>query len=136
MKKFALISFIILLNFGAFAQGSVKVYTDLEEETSFIMVWLNEDPQDAYPSDEVIMENLLPGKYMLQVSFNSDTIADWVKTFKLKKNEQIVYKVVKMKAFGKDIGKVGRGFGTKTGKTEESDDDLVQYYRLEKVKKD
>ena len=135
MKKFALILFIILLNFTSFAQGSIKVFTDLEEETSLIMVWLNEDPQDAYPSDEVFMESLLPGKYILQVSFNSDTIADWVKTVKLKTNEQLVYKVVKMKAFGKDVGKVGRGFGTKTGTTEENDsDDLVQYYRLEKQK--
>ncbi len=40
-----------------------------------------------------------------------------------------------MKDFGKDIGKVGRGFGTKTGTTEENDsEDLVQYYRLEKQK--
>lgn len=136
MKNILLISGIILMNFGLFAQASIKVYTELEEETSLIMVWLNEDPQDAYPSDEVIMESLLPGKYMLQVSFNSDTIADWVKTIKLKTNEQLVYKVVKMKAFGKDIGKVGRGFGTKTGTTEGSDEDLIQYYRLEKVKED
>ena len=135
MKNILLISGIILMNFGLFAQGSIKVYTELEEETSLIMVWLNEDPQDAYPSDEVFMESLLPGKYILQVSFNSDTIADWVKTIKLKTNEQLVYKVVKMKAFGKDVGKVGRGFGNKTGTTEENDsEDLVQYYRLEKQK--
>ena len=135
MKKISFTLSLILLSLITFSQGSIKVYTELEEETSHFMVWLNEESQDAYPSDEVIMENLLPGKYTLQVSFNSDTIADWVKTFKLKKNEQIVYKVVKMKNFGKDIGKVGRGFGTKTGTTEENDsEDLVQYYRLEKQK--
>ena len=135
MKKILITSSFILISFIMFSQGSIKVYTDLEEETSLIMVWLNEDPQDSYPSDEVIMENLLPGKYTLQVSFNSDTIADWVKAFKVKKNEQIVYKVIKMKEFGKDVGKMGRGFGNMTGKTEENDsEDLVQYYRLERIK--
>lgn len=136
MKHIFYISIILLLNFGAFAQGSIKVYTDLEEETSWILVALNDEQQDAFHSDEVFMESLLPGKYTLQVSFNSDSIADWVKTFKLKTNEKIVYKVVKMKNFGKDLGKVGRGFGSKTGTTEGSDEDLVQYYRLERVKED
>ncbi len=90
MKIISFTLSLVLLSLITFSQGSIKVYTELEEETSHFMVWLNEDPQDAYPSDEVIVENLLPGKYTLQVSFNSDTIADWVKTFKLKKNEKIV----------------------------------------------
>ena len=135
MKKIVLISIFALFTYGAFAQASVKIYTDLNEETSLFKVWFDNEPQDAFPSEEVIIESLLPGKYTLQVSFNSDTIADWAKSITVKKNEQIVYKVVKMKEFGKDMGKVGRGIGTTTGKTEENDrDDLIQYYRLEKQK--
>lgn len=135
MKKIIISSALILFYFVSFSQASIKIYTNLKEETAQFMVWLNEESQDAYPSDEVIIEDLLPGKFVLQVSFNSDTIADWVKTFKLKKNEKVVYEVVKMKDFGKSVGKVGRGFGKMSGKTEENDsDDLVQYYRLEKKK--
>ncbi len=136
MKKSILTSILILAYFVNFSQGSITVYTELKEETAQFMVWLNEESQDAYPSDEVIMDKLLPGKYILQVSFDSDTIADWTKKIKLKRNEKIVYKVVKMKGFGKDVGKVGRGFGKITGTTEENvSDDIVQYYRLEKQKK-
>ena len=135
MKKTIITLSLILAYFVNFSQGSIKIYTDLKEETAQFMVWLNEESQDAYPSDEIIIEDLLPGKYVLQVSFNSDTIADWVKTFKMKKNEKIVYEVIKMKDFGKSVGKIGRGFGKMSGKTEENDsDDLIQYYRLEKKK--
>lgn len=135
MKKVLLLTCFYLLYTFSFSQGSIKIYSDLKDETSQFMVWLNEESQDAYPSDEVIIENLLPGKYTLQVSFNSDTIADWNKTFKLKRNEKIVYKVVKLKNIGKDVRKVGRGFGRVTGTTKDDGvEDLVQYYKLEKIK--
>lgn len=135
MKKIIILISILFSYFVNFSQGSIKIYTELKEETAQFMVWLNEEAQDAFPSDEVIIEDLLPGKYVLQVSFNSDTIADWVKTFKMNKNEKIVYEVIKMRDFGKSVRKVGRGFGKMSGKTEENDsDDLVQYYRLEKKK--
>jgi len=124
-----------LLYLTNFSQGSIKIYTELKDETAQFMIWLNEESQDAYPSDEVIIENLLPGKYTLQVSFDSDTIADWTKTFKLKRNEKIIYKVVKVKEFGKEAGKMGRSFGRVTGKTKDSGvEDLIQYYKLEKQK--
>lgn len=138
MKKIVFLILILIAAANLYAQnGSIKIYTELEEETSWIMVWLNEEPQDAFPSDEVEIEDLYSGKYELRVSFNSDTIADWVKEIKLKRNEKIEFKVVKMKDFGKDVGKVGRGFGQKIGKTGENDaEDLVQYYRLERVKEE
>jgi len=136
MKKIIITFILIITYFVNFSQGSIKIYTELKEETAQFMVWLNEESQDAYPSNEVIIENLLPGKFVLQVSFDSDTIADWTKKIKLKRNEKIIYKVVKMKNFGKEAGKMGRGFGKITGKTEENaSEDLVQYYRLEKQKK-
>jgi len=95
------------------------------------MVWLNEESQDAYPSNEVEMDGLLPGKFVIQVSFNADTIADWVKTIKLKKNEQVVYKIVKMNKISKEAGKVGRSIK----KSEDSSgDDLIQYYKLVRQK--
>lgn len=136
MKKIFLLTIVTLFAFNIFAQnGSITITTELEEETSWIMVWLNEDPQDADFSDEVEIEDLYSGNYELRVSFNSDTIADYVKDIKLKRNEVIEFKVVKMKGFGKDVGKVGRGFGNKFGKTGDNDsDDLVQYYKLERIK--
>ncbi len=135
MRTLFLCFVLMFAYIGVSAQSSIKIYTDLEEESALFIVYLNQEQQDAFPSDEMIMESLLPGKYELRVSFDSDTIADWVKTIDLKKNEQLVYKVVKMKEFGKDVGKVGRGFGQVTGTTEEDQAaDLVQYYKLEKVK--
>ena len=137
MKKIVLFVFITFITTSVFSQkGYIKISTELEDETSWIMVWLNDDPQDAAYSGEVEIEDLYSGKYTLRVSFNSDTIADWVKDIKLKRNEQIEYKIVEMKEFGKEVGKMGRGFGKKTGKTKGNDDGLIQYYRLEKIKKD
>jgi len=137
MKSLYLIIFIALTCFPVFSQNSIRIYSDLFEETSHFLVFLNDEQQDAYPTDDMLIEGLLPGKFSLKVSFDSDTIADWSKTFELKKNEQLVLKVVKMKEFGKDVGKVGRGVGKMTGKTEENQaEDLIQYYKLEKVKED
>jgi len=132
MKKLILIFILSLTYFNAFSQGYIKVYSDLEEETSQFIVYLNEEAQDAYPSDETDIEGLLPGKYTLQVSFDSDTIADWTKTFKLKKNEHLIFRVEKMKQFSKDAGKLGRNMK----KDAEGDDGLVQYYRLVQVRED
>jgi hypothetical protein len=137
MRTLFLVFIIALSGYFSYSQSSIKIFTDLNEESSLFIVVLNDEQQDSDPVEEMLIENLLPGKYNLKVSFNSDTIADWVKTIELKKNEQLVYKVVKMKEIGKDVGKVGRGFGQMTGKTEENQaDDLVQYYKLEKVKED
>jgi hypothetical protein len=137
MKKSTLFLLVLLSTYTMFSQASIKIYSDLNEETALFLVSVNDEKQDAFHTDEMIIENLLPGKYTLQVSFNSDTIADWSKTIELKKNEKLVYKVVKMKDFGKDVGKVGRGFGQMTGNTEENQaEDLVQYYKLEKVKEE
>lgn len=135
MKKIIITLSIILAYFINYSQSSIKIYTELKEETAQFMVWINGEPQDAYPSDEVIVENLLPGKFIIQVSFDADTIADWKKTIRLKKNQKLVYKVIKKKEFGKEAGKVGRGFGKITGTTDKnSNEDLIQYYRLEKQK--
>ncbi len=135
MKKIVLFIVIVFWSFEIYSQASIKIYTELAEETAQFMVWLNDEPQDAYPSDEVIIESLLPGQYTLKVSFNSDTIADWSKSFKLKANENVVYKVVKMTSVGKEVNSVGRDIGNLTGKTGENDSfDLVQYYKLEKQK--
>ena len=135
MKKILLVLSLAFLYNYSYSQASVKIYTELEEETAQFMVWINQEPQDATPDTEVIIDNLLPGKYILQVSFNADSIADWAKTIRVKKNQKIVYKVIKKKEFGKEAGKVGRGFGKITGKTaENSNEELIQYYRLEKQK--
>ena len=118
MKKIIITLSIILAYFINYSQSSIKIYTELKEETAQFMVWINGEPQDAYPSDEVIVENLLPGKFIIQVSFDADTIADWKKTIRLKKNQKLVYKVIKKREFGKEAGKVGRGFGKITGTTD------------------
>ncbi len=133
MKKTILTTALILAYFVNFSQSSIKIYTELEEETAQFMVWINEESQDAYPSDEVIVEDLLPGKFIIQVSFNADTIADWTKTIKLKKNETVVYKVVKMKQISKSVGELGRNINKNSGE-DQNDGGLLQYYRLERQK--
>ena len=130
MKRTILIITLILTYLVNFSQSSIKIYTELEEETAQFMVWINEEPQDAYPSDEVIVEGLLPGKFTIQVSFNADSIADWTKIIKLKKNEAIVYKVVKMKQISKSVGELGRNIKENSGE-DYTDGGLVQYYKLE-----
>ena len=126
MKKGFILLLLSVLSLNLFSQGYIKVYTDLTEETSQFIVYLNEEAQDAYPSDETEIEGLLPGKYQLTVSFNSDTIADWTKTFKLKKNEHLIFKVEKMNKFSKDAKQLGRNMK----KDAKGDDGLVQYYKL------
>ncbi len=133
MKKTILTIILILAYFVNFSQSSIKIFTELEEETAQFMVWINEEPQDAYPSDEVIVEGLLPGKFTIQVSFNADSIADWTKTIKLKKNETVVYKVVQMKQISKSVGELGRNIKENSGE-DYTDGGLMQYYRLEKQK--
>jgi len=132
MKKLVIILCFGFLSFNSFSQGYIKVYSDLPEETAQFIVYLNKEAQDAYPSDETEIEGLLPGKYTLQVSFNSDTIADWSKTFKLKKNEHLIFRVEKMGKFSKDAKKLGRNMKKDT----KDDDGLVQYYRLVQVREE
>ncbi len=126
MKKISFIFVLSFLSFNLFSQSSIKIYTDLKEETSQFTAYLNQEAQDAYPSDETEIEGLLPGKYILQISFNSDTIADWTIKLKLKKNEHLIYKVVKLKKFAKDANQLGRNIS----KDAKDDDGLVQYYKL------
>ncbi len=133
MKKTVLIIALILAYFVNFSQSSIKIYTELEEETAQFMVWVNDESQDAYPSDEVIVEDLLPGKFLIQVSFNADSIADWTKTIKLKKNQTIVYKVVRMKQISKSVGELGRNIKQNSGE-DYTDGGLMQYYKLEQQK--
>ncbi len=128
MKKLVFIFIFSILSLNLFSQGYIKVYTDLKEETSQFIVYLNEEAQDAYPSDETEIEGLLPGKYTLTVSFDSDTIADWSKTFKLKKNQHLIYKVIRVNEFTKDAQELGRNISKK------DDNGLVLYYKLVQVK--
>ncbi len=132
MKKIILLLVLFFVSINLFSQGYIKVFTDLTEETSQFIVYLNEEAQDAYPSDETEIEGLLPGKYQLIVCFNSDTIADWTKTFKLKKNEHLIFKVEKMNKFSKDAKQLGRNIKKNT----KGDDGLVQYYKLVQQKEE
>jgi hypothetical protein len=135
MKKIFLISAILLFTTKiGFSQSTLKIFTDLPDETSKVLVYLNGEKQDAFPLSETEFENLSPGKYELRVVFNSDTIADYVKTIKIPANQNIVYKVVKKDDFGKEFGKMGRAFGNETGTTAENDKKgLKEYYRLKKI---
>lgn len=137
MKRIVLILIVSFIAISAFSQkASIRIFTELEEETSWFILYINDEPQDAMPSDEMIVEDMYSGKYEIRVSFNSDTIADWEKTIKLKRNEKLEFQVVKLHKLGQDVGKVGRGVGRLTGKTGDDDAlDLIQYYKLEKIKK-
>ena len=132
MKKIILISTILIFIISsAFSQSSLKIYSDIEDEKSHIKVFLNGEVNDANYWDEVIIEDLLPGKYEMIVSFNSDTISDYVKKIKIKKNTKVVYRVVLKKEFGKEAGKMGRSLGRTLNKTGDDDKEgLIQWYRL------
>ncbi len=134
MKQTILLLIIIALSgFNMFAQGYIKVYSNRPEASSEFIVYLNGEAQDAYPASETEIEGLLPGKYNLTVSFDADTIADCVKSFKMKKNDRFVFRVEKLSQFSKDAKQLGRNMK----KDAKGDDGLVQYYKLvrEKVEK-
>jgi hypothetical protein len=133
MKKLNLsLILLMFLSISISAQtSSIKIYTDMEDETSFIKVYLNGEPQDAMFNDEVLIEDLYPGKYDLIVSFNSDTIADYTKKITIKMQTDIIYKVELKGEFGKEAGKMGRAVGHKFGTTEADDQrELYEYYKL------
>ncbi len=137
MKKTILfLSIILASSFYVFSQTStIRVFTELENPTSYVKIYINGEPQDAMFYDEAEVEDLYPGKYILTVSFNSDTIADYSKKIKVVANTNYVYKVEVKGDFGKEAGKMGRGFGQKLGTTEDNDKrDLVEYYKLVLVK--
>lgn len=136
MKKIVLSSVLVLLTtFSVLAQTStLRVYSELEDQTSYIKIYVNGEPQDAFFYDEYEVEDLMPGKYEIIVAFNSDTIADYVKTMKIEANTNYVFKVEPKGEFGKEAGKMGRSFGRKLGTTEENDKrNLVEYYRIVRV---
>lgn len=136
MKKLVLTSVLLLfVVISVIGQTSTfRVYSELEDQTSYIKIYINGEPQDAMFYDEYEVEDLMPGKYEIIVSFNSDTIADYVKKMKIEANTNYVYKVVPKGDFGKEAGKMGRSFGRKFGTTEENDKrNLIEYYRLVRV---
>ncbi|MEA2041095.1 MAG: hypothetical protein U9N85_00895 [Bacteroidota bacterium] len=109
--------FTIIATFGAKAQSVLEIYTEYpEEKTSWFMLYLDEESQDAFPTDSIQVEDLKVGTYELQLSFNSDTIADYQQTISIPANDTVRYKVVKMKEFGREARKMGRGFRRLFGK--------------------
>ncbi len=136
MKRIILFFWLILgISYMGFTQSVLKIYTDLPDESAKFMLWLNGEKQDAVPMSEIEIDDLAAGKYEMRVVFNADTIADYVKVIKIQANKNITFKVVKKGEFGKESGKMGRAFGTKTGTTGENEKEgLVDWYRLEIIK--
>ncbi|NPA67065.1 MAG: hypothetical protein GXO50_00485, partial [Chlorobi bacterium] len=47
MKKSVLLLATVILSINIYAQSSIKIYSDLKEETSDFIVYINGEAQDA-----------------------------------------------------------------------------------------
>jgi len=133
MKKVFFISTILILNVTSiFAQSTLKIFTDLTEETAKFKVFLNGEALDAVHSADFESDELVSGNYELRIMFNTDTIADCVKKITIPSSGIVTHKVIRMKKFRKESGKMGRSVGRRTGNTGEDDQkNLVEVYKLE-----
>ncbi len=120
MKLFASI-ILIFITSGIFAQSTIKVISDIKDETSHLILYLNGEAQDAAYSDEAEITDLSEGIYELRVTFNSDTIADVFETVELPANSTVLYKVEHKTAMGAEIGTLGRNMGRVFGITRKDD---------------
>jgi hypothetical protein len=127
---------IFALIFSANAQVYINVQSAVpEEETSWFILYLDEEPQDAFHYPEMEVEDLLPGKYELRLAFNADTIADVSKTVKVQRGDSLYFKVVHLKELKKEARKAGRGFGRlfDKDKSVREKETLKEVYRLEEA---
>lgn len=137
MKQiFSIIALLIGIIFSAGAQAYINVKSTVpEQETSWFILYVNEEPQDAFAYDEMEAEDLLPGKYELRLAFNSDTIADVYETVKLERGDSLYFEVVDMKEFKQEARKAGRGFGRLFDKDRDvrTKDGYVEIYQLREL---
>lgn len=128
---------IFIFLFSAHAQVYVKVQSAVpKEETSWFILYLDEEPQDAFHDSEMEIEDLLPGKYELRLAFNADTIADVSKKIKTERGDSLYFQVVHLKDFKKEARKAGRGFGRlfNRDKSVREKEALKEVYKLEEIK--
>ncbi len=121
------------------AQAYINVKSTVpDEETSWFVLYVNEEAQDAFPYDEMEAEDLDPGSYEIHLNFNSDTIADIFFKVNLAKGDSLYYEVVPLKEFSREARKAGRGFGRlfDENRNIRMRDGYVEAYRLRKVTKD
>ncbi len=135
MKKLTIISvLLLLLSSVVFSQTTLKIFSDLEEETSMFKLYLRGQPQDAMYTDEVEVEDLRPGYYTLRLVFNCDTIADYIEKIKIEKGVSVLaYEVINEEEYKKRAGKAGRKVKRFFKRSKKTDAGLVEWYKLEEV---
>lgn len=140
MKQLLLLTAgILAFLFSAHAQVYINVQSAYpEEETSWFILYLDEEPQDAFHYPEMEVEDLLPGKYELRLAFISDTIADITEKIKTERGDSLYFKVKKMSDLKGEARKAGRGFGRlfDKDKSVREKEVLKEVYILKEVKKD
>lgn len=138
MKTFIISIFLIIFTaLGTQAQCYVKVESAYpEEEISWFILYIDEEPQDAFHDYEMEAEDLLPGKYELRLAFNADTIADCVEKIKPERGDSLYFKVEKISEFKGEARKAGRGLGRlfRKNKSIHDKEELKEVYILKEVK--
>ncbi len=126
MKKAFLTLFMFVLASNIFGQTSEIIVTSSYDEFE---LYVNNKEITEGADTIAEMKNIVPGIYILQVTFEADTIADIKKKLKVKAGKKYILKVEPKKNFAKKITKTGR----KIKKTDYNDDKLTDYYYLNLV---
>ncbi len=110
MKKI-LITILILtaisLKLSAQAYVHVKSSTPRDENSWFIL-YLDDKPQDAFPSDEMDVKINSPGIYTIRLSFKSKRAADLFFKVDIDEQDSSYYEVVPLNKLLKTTISIGR----------------------------
>jgi len=126
--------FLFFVANSLFAQSSIKVFSPIKSETSHLILYLNNEAQDAAYSESAEITGLSAGEYELRVTFDSDTIADVIQQVHLNPNTFVTYRVEKKTAMGAEIGTLGRNLGRVFGTSRKDDKEgLKEVYKITKI---
>ncbi len=126
MKKLILALLTLVAAGHIFGQTSEMIITSSYDEFE---LYVNNKEITEGADTIAEMKNMVPGIYILQVTFEADTIADIKKKLKVKPNKKYILKIEPKKNFAKKITKTGR----KIKKTNYNDNKLIDYYYLNLV---
>jgi len=137
MKKLFISLIICLLSTSMFSQASIKIYT-LNDEAKFKIVF-NGEVENTIPIKEISYDSLDYKKtHHIQISFNSDTIADIDEEIMLLEDEKKEFEILKKKDIRRKTSKIGRKIGKlfKIGKHDKENVLYDVYYLEERTKSD
>lgn len=125
MKITALILFCLTEIF-VYAQQPVISVLASNEEIDF-QFYINGKEYSEGPDNACIVQTLPIGKYTFTVTFDNDTIADVIKSFKIMQGKTYQFIIKSKSKLVKGISKTGR----KINNNDYNDDKLVDFYMLE-----